>query len=133
MPRGNRFSSAHAFAGNDRPSANWELGPNDHPRSDLPDCQPPAIASGTDHPVDQTTHRRRRGSVTPAEAIAHRCFSALVCPFLNRNRSVIPTGAKRSGGTCCSSSAISNLNGSVTLPFVIPSEAEGSAVQRTPH
>src|SRR5580693_5432728 len=50
------------FAGTDRPSANWELGPDDHPRSDLPDCQPPAIASGTDHPVDQTTHWRRRGS-----------------------------------------------------------------------
>ena len=27
------------------------------------------------------------------------------------NRSVIPTEAKRSGGTCCSSSALSNLNG----------------------
>src|SRR6202453_4741838 len=50
------------------------------------------------------------------------------------NRSVIPTGAKRSGGTCCSSSAVSNLNGSATLPFVIPTEAsevEGSAVPRT--
>src|SRR6202044_1654502 len=45
------------------------------------------------------------------------------------NRSVIPTGAKRSGGTCCSSSASSNLNGSATPPFVIPSEAEGSAVR----
>jgi hypothetical protein len=44
------------------------------------------------------------------------------------NRSVIPTGAKRSGGTCCSSSASSNLTGSAALPFVIPSEAEGSAV-----
>src|ERR1700677_2593421 len=47
------------------------------------------------------------------------------------NRSVIPTGAKRSGGTCCSSSKVSNLNRSATLPFVIPSEAEGSAVSRT--
>jgi hypothetical protein len=47
------------------------------------------------------------------------------------NRSVIPTGAKRSGGTCCSSSSASDLNGSPTLPFVIPTEAEGSAVQRT--
>jgi hypothetical protein len=44
------------------------------------------------------------------------------------NRSVIPTGAKRSGGTCCSSSASSHLNESATLRFVIPSEAEGSAV-----
>jgi hypothetical protein len=39
------------------------------------------------------------------------------------NRSVIPTEAKRSGGTYCSSSAVSNLNGSATLPFVIPTEA----------
>jgi hypothetical protein len=38
-------------------------------------------------------------------------------------RSVIPTGAKRSGRTCCSSSAASNLNGSATLPFVISTEA----------
>jgi hypothetical protein len=39
------------------------------------------------------------------------------------NRIVIPTGAHRSGGTCCSSSAVSNLNGSATLPFVIPTGA----------
>jgi len=47
------------------------------------------------------------------------------------NKCVIPTEAKRSGGTCCSSSALSNLNGSATLPFVIPSEAEGSAVRHS--
>jgi hypothetical protein len=35
----------------------------------------------------------------------------------------------RSGGTCCSSSAGTNFNESATLPFVIPSEAEGSAVR----
>jgi len=32
-------------------------------------------------------------------------------------------------GPAVTSSASSNLNGSVTLPFVIPSEAEGSAVR----
>jgi hypothetical protein len=47
------------------------------------------------------------------------------------SRSVIPTVAKRSGGTCCSPSAASKLNGSAFLPFVIPTEVEGSAVQRT--
>src|SRR3984885_12345004 len=47
---------------------------------------------------------------------------------LGTNRSVIPTEAKRSGGTCCSSSTESNLEGSAVLPFVIPSETEGSAV-----
>jgi hypothetical protein len=47
------------------------------------------------------------------------------------NRSVIPTGAQRSGGTCCSSSAVSNPNGSATFPFVIPTAVEGSAVPRT--
>src|ERR1700733_2382920 len=30
------------------------------------------------------------------------------------------------GGTCCSSPAASNLNGSVALPFVIPTEAKRS-------
>jgi hypothetical protein len=34
-------------------------------------------------------------------------------------------------GTCCSSSAASNLKGSVTLSFVIPTRAEGFAVLRT--
>jgi hypothetical protein len=55
------------------------------------------------------------------------------------NRIVIPpvpacrrTGAKRSGGTCRSSSAETNFNESATLPFVIPSEAEGSAVRPPP-
>jgi hypothetical protein len=48
-----------------------------------------------------------------------------------QNRIVIPTGAQRSGGTCCSPSHIAKLNGTAALPFVIPSEAEGSAVQRT--
>jgi hypothetical protein len=52
----------------------------------------------------------------------------LLLILLRANRSVIPTGAKRSGGTCCSSSAPSNLNGSTTPPFVVPSEVEGSAV-----
>src|SRR5580698_10369943 len=33
------------------------------------------------------------------------------------NRGVIPTGAQRSGGTCCSSSAGTNLNGSTTFPL----------------
>jgi hypothetical protein len=32
----------------------------------------------------------------------------------------MPTGAKRSVGTCCSSSAASNLDGSAPVPFVIP-------------
>jgi hypothetical protein len=40
------------------------------------------------------------------------------------NRIVIPTEAKRSGGTCCShQSSHLTLNGSVALPFVIPTEA----------
>jgi hypothetical protein len=44
------------------------------------------------------------------------------------NKIVIPTGAKRSGGTCCSFIQQLLQNGSTPLPFVIPSEAEGSAV-----
>jgi hypothetical protein len=42
------------------------------------------------------------------------------------NRGVIPTGAQRSGGTCCSSSVPSNLNGSATLSFVIPTGPQRS-------
>jgi hypothetical protein len=42
---------------------------------------------------------------------------------LTPNGSVIPTGAKRSGGTCCSSSAVPNLNESTAFPFVIPTGA----------
>ncbi len=45
------------------------------------------------------------------------------------NRSVIPTEAKRSGGTCCSIHPLTTLTESTTLPFVIPSEAEGSALR----
>jgi hypothetical protein len=33
---------------------------------------------------------------------------------------------ERSGGTCCSSSTASNLNGNAILPFVIPTEAKRS-------
>jgi hypothetical protein len=34
-----------------------------------------------------------------------------------------PLLCQRSAGTYCSSSLVSNLNGSATLPFVIPTEA----------
>jgi hypothetical protein len=44
---------------------------------------------------------------------------------------VIPTGAKRSGGTCCSLHQPPDEHRSIALPFVIPSAAEGSAVPRT--
>jgi hypothetical protein len=43
------------------------------------------------------------------------------------NRSVIPTEAQRSGGTCCFlPSTHQTLNGSAALSFVIPTEAQRS-------
>ena len=50
-------------------------------------------------------------------------------PPSNVNGSVSPLcHPERSGGTCCSPIHHQMLNGSASLPFVIPSEAEGSAV-----
>jgi hypothetical protein len=48
------------------------------------------------------------------------------------NKVVIPTGAKRSGGTCGFFNQQPMTNGNPTLSFVIPSEAEGSAVSLKP-
>jgi len=58
-----------------------------------------------------------------------------VVGFWYPNRIVIPTGAQRSGGTCgfsvCPSLTAADV--SAALPFVIPSEAEGSAVLFSTH
>jgi hypothetical protein len=70
---------------------------------------------------------RSRGICGPLSASSSPNGSAAL-PF------VIPTGAKRSGGTCCFFNPLHQTpNGTAAVPFVIPSVAEGSAVHHPRH
>jgi hypothetical protein len=67
--------------------------------------------------INTTKFHRKSGGAKPRDL---QFNEPLLEVFFDQNRIVIPTGAQRSGGTCCSPSHIAKLNESAALPFVIP-------------
>jgi hypothetical protein len=78
-------------------------------------CCSTSVASNLNGCATSPLSSRPKRSEVEGSAVRPSALPTSPSQTSTPNRSVIPTGAQRSRGTCCSSSSVSNLNGSATL------------------
>src|ERR1700685_3848684 len=78
MPKSDWVAAASALTGSAQPSADGELAPDDHSRSDLSRNWPSAVARGSDYLAYQAAHGRRSGPIHAAETISACVYLAIV-------------------------------------------------------